>query len=361
MVKREKKDEKEKLYNQYHPAFCSAMELELREDKEHLIFYREYNLNSKPNKIDLLVIRRNEDCRLKSSLGAIFRKYNICEYKRPKDSLDDITYYRSMGYAYLSVAYNKNISGIDEVTLSFIRASYPRNLIAWFADTGFNISEYDKGIYYITRDYHVDMQIIVTGQLGEEYKWINKLTTKLEAKDLIMMNEELKTYDDKIDIVNAESVIDLGLSLNKNKNSVKELIGMGWFIEEREKLRKEQEKLSEEQEKLSEEQEKLSEEQEKLSEEQEKLSEEQEKLSEEQEKLSEEQEKLTELRTRFTEQKSKLIEREAYLREKEADIKDREAEIKEREEMQAENRKLHKEIELLNKKIRDLTSRSALF
>ena len=42
---------------QWHPAFCSAMRLELRENREELKFYNEYNLNSKPLEIDLLVVQ----------------------------------------------------------------------------------------------------------------------------------------------------------------------------------------------------------------------------------------------------------------------------------------------------------------
>lgn len=43
---------------QWHPAFCSAMRLELREDKEFLEYFNEYNLNTKPLQIDLLIIKK---------------------------------------------------------------------------------------------------------------------------------------------------------------------------------------------------------------------------------------------------------------------------------------------------------------
>ncbi len=35
---------------QWHPAFCSAMELELREQKEYLTYEREHNLGKMPLK-----------------------------------------------------------------------------------------------------------------------------------------------------------------------------------------------------------------------------------------------------------------------------------------------------------------------
>ena len=38
---------------QWHPAFCSAVELELRAYKKYLIYEREHNLSKMPLKIDL--------------------------------------------------------------------------------------------------------------------------------------------------------------------------------------------------------------------------------------------------------------------------------------------------------------------
>lgn len=46
---------------QWHPAFCSAMELELQEDKDILSFEREHNLGRMPLRIDFLVIRKKPE------------------------------------------------------------------------------------------------------------------------------------------------------------------------------------------------------------------------------------------------------------------------------------------------------------
>lgn len=42
---------------QWHSAFVSAMNLDLGPDRDDLIFEKEYNLNTKPLEIDLLVIK----------------------------------------------------------------------------------------------------------------------------------------------------------------------------------------------------------------------------------------------------------------------------------------------------------------
>ena len=218
-----------KKKNQYHPAFCAAMELELREDKEHLTFEKEYNLNTKPNSIDFLVINVNDSIKVKSDLGAIFRKHNLFEFKSPKDTLDFKVYQRTMGYAYLYAAYDEKKISEDDITISFIRNSYPRNLIKWFGENGFEIIRYKSGIYHIKKANHIDMQIIVTKELADTYIWINKLTSGLEKKDLIKINDEAGKLKDEKDLLNAESVIDLSYKLNVSEEYVKEMNGMGYI------------------------------------------------------------------------------------------------------------------------------------
>ncbi len=51
--------EKEKN-TQWHPAFCSALKLELREDAEHLTYTNEYNINTKPLQMDMLIIKKTQ-------------------------------------------------------------------------------------------------------------------------------------------------------------------------------------------------------------------------------------------------------------------------------------------------------------
>ena len=73
---------------QWHPGFYAAAEIELRQNREELEFHREYNLSKKPLQIDLLIIEKMKDVQLQNELGAIFRRYNIMEYKSPEDKLN---------------------------------------------------------------------------------------------------------------------------------------------------------------------------------------------------------------------------------------------------------------------------------
>ena len=216
----------ERFKNQYHPAYCAAIELELREDKEHLLYNKEYNLNSKPNEVDLLVIETDNN-KVKSGIGSIFKKHNFFEFKNPKDSLDIRMYYRTMGYVNLYLAYESDDIPIEDVSISFLREGYPRKLMKWFEIEGFDITAYEDGIYYVRKYGHVDMQVIVTSRLSKSYAWVTKISSKLEKEDFIKMCDEFRVLDDDKDCLNAESVMDLSVRLNKDKEDMKEVIGMG--------------------------------------------------------------------------------------------------------------------------------------
>ena len=56
----DKKDLPENKKIQWHPGFCAAAEIELRQNREDLEFHREYNLSKKPLQIDLLISNYRE-------------------------------------------------------------------------------------------------------------------------------------------------------------------------------------------------------------------------------------------------------------------------------------------------------------
>ena len=67
---------------QWHPAFCYAMRLDLREE-QGLEYSDEYNLTSKPLKIDLMIIRKTTCFPIANKVGRIFEEHNVLEYKSP--------------------------------------------------------------------------------------------------------------------------------------------------------------------------------------------------------------------------------------------------------------------------------------
>ena len=87
--------------SRWHPAFCAAAELELRDNREDLSFNREYNLSKESLQIDLLVIKKPPHVKVKNEIGHIFRQHNVVEYKSPKDSLNIDDFYKTLAYAFL--------------------------------------------------------------------------------------------------------------------------------------------------------------------------------------------------------------------------------------------------------------------
>lgn len=81
---------------QWHPGFVSAMNLELCENRTDLIYEKEYNLNTKPLEIDLLVIKKDRKAQMINEIGKLFRGHNIMEYKSPKDELNIDTFYERL-------------------------------------------------------------------------------------------------------------------------------------------------------------------------------------------------------------------------------------------------------------------------
>ena len=173
----ENSEEDKDLYNQYHPPFCDAMIQIFEQDTCKYEYKREYPINSLPNKFDLMIIKKRKDSVSGKGMGKIFRKYNIFEYKSPGHALGVREYHIVMAYANLFAGYMKKVQ-FEELTVSFVREGKPRKLLNYFEEHGFQIFMPENGIYYVKKQDHIDMQIIVTKELGDEYIWLKVLSDK---------------------------------------------------------------------------------------------------------------------------------------------------------------------------------------
>ena len=89
--------EKESRIN-WHEGFVSAMKLDLMENENDLQYNKEYWLTGKHQRIDLLIIKNESLAQIRNPIGAIFSKYNICEYKSPSDSLTYGDFFKILAY-----------------------------------------------------------------------------------------------------------------------------------------------------------------------------------------------------------------------------------------------------------------------
>lgn len=206
---------------QWHPAFISAMNLELLENRKDLVFEREYNLNTKPLEIDLLIIKKEKDVPLQNEIGHFFRKYNILEYKAPGDSLNVDSYYKAAAYACLYKAYADTVDGrkADDVTVSLIRDAKPEGMFKYFADAGTVIKEAGSGIYCLSGNRILfPTQMIVTGELAEEnHAYLRVLTRKLRKRDVGRFLELYRNLSGKAEREYAESILEVFAEANRKQ------------------------------------------------------------------------------------------------------------------------------------------------
>ena len=211
---------------QWHPGFVAAMALELREYREDLVFEKEYNLNTKPLEIDLLIIKKESPVQITNDIGNFFRGHNIFEYKSPKDHLDIDVFHKTIAYASLYKSYGDTVNAIkeDDITISVIREAKPIGLFKYFKEHGYSVSNDINGIYRIKGPFPFPAQIIVTGELDRtSHTWLKALSVKLDKRDLQDILEKVRQMTEKNDREMADSVLEV--SIGANRHIVDELRG----------------------------------------------------------------------------------------------------------------------------------------
>ena len=214
--------------HQYHPQFANSLHLELRENKNDLEFNEEYVLNTGPLLIDLLIIKKNNDAVIKSGLGALFKKENIWEYKSPGDKLNYKTFNKGLAYLHLYIAASADNLGITDVTVTFLRHTKPIRLFKNLDELGYQVTEFEPGIYHVKMSGQPDVQIIVSRELDERYEWIKSLNDNV-AQDKL---KELISDRNRLDVADrdyASKLLDFVLEINEN--NIEEDDKMGIFTE----------------------------------------------------------------------------------------------------------------------------------
>ena len=171
---------------QWHPAFQAACRVELLEDKEFLRFEEEYNLSKSPLRMDTLIIKLEPGHVVKKSMGRIFKRHNIIEYKSPDDYLSINDFYKVMGYACVYQSDTKEVLEIlpEEVTVTLMCSHKPKKLIRHLQKIqGAEVREAYKGIYYV-EGLLFSLQIVETCRLPkDEYVWLSRLRRGLDIKE----------------------------------------------------------------------------------------------------------------------------------------------------------------------------------
>ena len=208
---------------QWHPGFCSAVAIEFRKNRDVLEFHSELELSKGSLFLDLLVIKKRKDVQTENEIGRIFRTYNICEFKSEDDALTIDDYFKTIAYAGLVKNTGATVNAIPakELTLTFLRRRYPRELLRALAESGAVITKEYPGVYYIRRgkdgtgDVLFPTQIIVTGELEKEtHSSLRILTRGAEEEDIRRFLEEALVYHTKGDRDYVDSILQVSVSAN---------------------------------------------------------------------------------------------------------------------------------------------------
>ena len=203
----------------WHNAFYGFMELDL--GHELYDYASELDLGKLPPRLDLIVITKKDGHPLpngdRNDLAAIFRKYNIWEYKRPKAPLtiDDLA--KTVGYAYLfkSQGRGKDVRPMDEFTVSVYRHAYPRGLVADLESYGYKVGEQAPGIYWVEGFGGLPVQIVVGKLLGKgQHAILRTLVEGAEEEDVRSAIDIYRTLHEKSDVDNAHAGLVVSSAVN---------------------------------------------------------------------------------------------------------------------------------------------------
>lgn len=209
-----------------------AVDLELAEERANLSYFRDFSLNQQALEIDLLIIKKEGDQPIRNEIGRLFRKYNIIEYKSPKDELNIDTLYKVGGYTSLYKAYGDTVDErrADEITTSLIRKAKPVKLFRYFEEHGIRLENPFKGIYYVKDGVLFPTQIVVTKELNpQEHMWLTALSDGMQKQQLKDLLLKVESFHTKLDRELAEAV--LGVAIRANWRVAQELRGDGNMCE----------------------------------------------------------------------------------------------------------------------------------
>ena len=195
--------------------------MELQEYRDDLEFVSEYPLAAEPLKIDCIVIKKAKGAVIKKNIGAIFRDWNVIEYKSPGDYVSVTDFYKVYGYTCLYASFER--VPITSLTVTFVESRHPQKLLGHLRDErGYAVAENHPGIYTVRGDI-LPIQVIDSRKLtADENLWLKSLSDRLDISALNRINEEVRRQDKATQIAAYLDVI-----IRANTKTMKEIVKMG--------------------------------------------------------------------------------------------------------------------------------------
>ena len=146
-------------------------------------------LGEAPPRADFIVLVEEEENQLRRKAGFFqtFRRFNIIEYKRPSDSLNERVLRKAVGYAnfYISMAEHEGDILSNQVTISIFRSVKNPKMFTEMTRNGSLSADEMNGIYHVHGYTDLPFQIVITSELeGEKYAIYRALTDKAKEEDI---------------------------------------------------------------------------------------------------------------------------------------------------------------------------------
>lgn len=187
--------ESKTTFAQWHPPFVNTMRITLQKDEKNMEIQSEYSIQALPSRMDMCITLHNPHIMMHKSIGKIFRKYNLVEYKPQGKSMTFRDYCYMLGNAYLLGARGgAKAASLEEVSITLVSYNFPRKLFDRLKNRHRSIWKTERGLYYIEgEDFAV--QVIVLNKLDpEEYVWLTSFHRGLSEKEQDRLLEEYRLH-----------------------------------------------------------------------------------------------------------------------------------------------------------------------
>ena len=220
----------------WHPGFQGATEWELKANKNDLTFEYDHPLSKEPLKMDALIIKKDPDVIIQNDIGKLFKAHNVVEYKGVGDALNIDVVYKVLAYACLYKSLGEHVDEIpaEEVSITIMRAEYPKDLFEALESHGIHTEEKYPGIYYLTGRIQFDTQIIVFSRLDNTHPAYRILRPGAAEEDIKQFLTVAMLAVEPWEIQDIKALLEVSVASNREtyKKIKKEEQAMGEALQE---------------------------------------------------------------------------------------------------------------------------------
>ena len=219
----------------WHPGFQGATEWELKANKKDLTFEYDHPLSKEPLKMDALIIKKDPDVIIQNDIGKLFKSHNVVEYKGVGDALNIDVLYKVLAYACLYKSLGEHVNGISagDVSITIMRAEYPKDLFDILESSGIHTEEKYPGIYYLTGKIQFDTQIIVFSRLDKTHSGYRVMRKGVSQDDIENFLRDAVQATEPWEKADIRAMLEVSVAANKELYAkIKEEADMGEALQE---------------------------------------------------------------------------------------------------------------------------------